>query len=216
MKFWFWYFLSVLMHLMWRTACRKYIILYTLPTFWSTFIKNVTDNNDFNYYLLQYKFLIFSKISNFLTFHYPADKATGWNYMSPAPTLGCCSLLPPPLPPLTDSYLSLSIINTPLPSFTSFQPNPLRLCSGTQCLVLRYQMARQMTSPWPHYTRAHRHNGAVTKHARCRNERSECTRDLYMQTPRMDRGTCGRAATNRLALMHITIDNGSFQRMQTF
>lgn len=64
-------------------------------------------------YLFQYEVHVFWKISSFLTFRYPADRAIGWHYMSPAPAPGCCSLLPPPLPP-TDWQLSI-VVNHPHP-----------------------------------------------------------------------------------------------------
>lgn len=114
-------------------------------------------------------------------------------------------LLPAPPPhslSVTDSYLSLSIINNP-PS-PPFSPTPHSCAQGalTCCLVLHYQMARQMTSPWPHYTRTHRHNSTLTKQTGCRSKRSKRTSHLNMQTPQTDRWTCGQTAIHRLAHIH--------------
>lgn len=122
--------------------------------------------------------------------------------MSPWPAPGCCSLLLPPTPSqwLTAIYRCQS--STPPP--TPFSPTPHSCAQGalTCCLVLHYQMARQMTSPWPHYTRTHRHNSTLTKQTEWRSKWSKRTSDLNMQTPQMERWTCGRTAIHRLAHIH--------------
>lgn len=76
----------------------------------------------------------------------------------------CCPgvlLAAPPPPPLCDWQLSISVNHQPSP----LQPKP-RACARwalNWCSVLRYQMARQMTSPWPHYTRTQRRRGVLTE-----------------------------------------------------
>lgn len=75
----------------------------------------------------------------------------------------CCPgvLLAAPPPPRCDWQLSISVNHQPSP----LQPKP-RACARwalNWCSVLRYQMARQMTSPWPHYTRTQRRGGVLTE-----------------------------------------------------
>lgn len=67
---------------------------------------------------------------------------------------------PPPLPPC-DWQLSISVNH----QFSPLSP-ALRACARwalNWCLVQRYQMARQMTSPWPHYTRTQRRGSVPTE-----------------------------------------------------
>lgn len=73
--------------------------------------------------------------------------------------LGCCSLLPLLSLSVIDSHLSLSIINPP----PSAQPRACARWALNWCSALRYQMARQMTSPWPHYTRTQRRGVVLTE-----------------------------------------------------
>lgn len=66
---------------------------------------------------------------------------------------------PPPLP-LCGWQLSISVNHQSSP----FSPTPRSARWALNwCLVLRYQMARQMTSPWPHYTRTQRRGGVLTE-----------------------------------------------------
>lgn len=73
--------------------------------------------------------------------------------------LECCSPLPLLSLSVIDSHLSLSIINPP----PSAQPRACARWALNWCSALRYQMARQMTSPWPHYTRTQRRGVVLTE-----------------------------------------------------
>lgn len=107
----------------------------------------------------------------------------------------------PSLPPprlclsVTDSYLSLSIINPPPLGPT---PRAGARWALNWCSVQRYQMARQMTSPWPHYTRTQRRGGVLTEW------RAEATR----ATPQ--RANPGNSQVKRvletLAFLYIPVD----------
>lgn len=71
-------------------------------------------------------------------------------------------LLPaPPSLPLCDWQLSISVNHQSSP--LSPTPSACARWALNWCLVQRYQMARQMTSPWPHYTHTQRRSSVLTE-----------------------------------------------------
>ena len=114
------------------------------------------------HFLSKMNFVYFKK---YQFFHFPLSSWQSY-WLELNVTIACPKVLLPALPslPLSDWQLSIVLNHqhlTPPP----FQSIPSRLW-GTWCLVLHYQMARQMTSPCPHYTRTHRHNTTVSEQTR--------------------------------------------------
>lgn len=124
---------------------------------------------------------------SFILESHPVFRCSIIRLTKPAP--GCYSLPPPPR---SDWQLSIVV-------------NHLHQGALTCCSVLGYQMVRQMTSPWPHYTRTHKHNGAPTKQTTWWSG-SGCRCDFTVRTPQMAWWTwC--TAISRLAIVNTFMDN---------